>query len=101
MGEAAFKKRRQAQIQAELDAHLATLSPEDRTRYETLRVASDKCRETAHWMLDEQLNGIMPELLTHIDAGGTFAVLVVDPQQMPVMPEESKLVKPNGTPIHG
>ncbi len=70
-----------------LEAELAKLSKEDRTRFETLKVASDLCRTTAHEMLDTQLDQILPELLAHIDAGGTFAVLVVNPAQMPIMPE--------------
>jgi hypothetical protein len=78
---------------------LAHLSPEDRTRYELLKVGADKTRIIAHQMLDSQLDTILPELLTHIDAGGTFAVLVVNPEQMPVMPEESKLVGLNGKPL--
>lgn len=83
--------------QEKLDAELAKLSKEERTRYETLKIASDKTRELAHWLLDEQLNEIMPALLAAIDAGRTFGVLVVDPEAMPIMPAEGpKLVDPNG-----
>lgn len=83
--------------QKALEAELGKLSPEDRTRFETLKIASDKTREAAHWMLDEQLDRIMPELLAAIDLGRTFAVLVVDPEHMPIMPSQGpKLVSPNG-----
>lgn len=61
-----------------------------------LGIAAGKTRAIAHQMLDQQLDAIMPELLTAIDQGHTFAVLVVDPEQMPVMPEPSKLVDENG-----
>jgi hypothetical protein len=89
-----------ARRKAQLDAELAKLPPEDRTRFETLKVAADKTREAAHFMLDGQLDRIMPELLTHIDGGGTFGVFVVDPSQMPVMPAAGpKLVGSNGKPL--
>jgi hypothetical protein len=78
---------------AKLDAELAKLSKEDRTRFETLKTASDLLRKTAHEMLDSQLDQIMPELMSHIDMGGTFAVLVVDPQKMPIMPEPAPPLK--------
>lgn len=80
---------------------LAHLSPDERQRFEMIKLASDKCRETAHWMLDEQLDKIMPDLLTHIDGGGTFGVFVVDPQQMPIMPARGHLVGSNGKPVSG
>jgi hypothetical protein len=78
---------------------LALLSPEDRTRFETLKIAADNTRSIAHAMLDAQLDTIMPELLAAIDLGKTFAVLVVDPEQMPVMPERHLVLAPNGKPV--
>jgi hypothetical protein len=91
-----FAARRKSQI----ETALAKMKPEDRGRFETLKIASDKTRDTAHWMLDEQLDHIMPELLTHIDGGGSFGVFVVDPEQMPIMPQQGpKLVGSNGKPL--
>lgn len=90
-----------ARRQQQLDAELAALPPEERTRFETLKIAADKTRQVAHGMLDAQLDVILPELLTHIDAGGMFGVLVVNPEQMPVMPETLHLVGSNGSPLHG
>jgi len=90
-----FAERRKQQ----LDAELAALPPEERQRFETLKLAADKTRQVAHGMLDAQLDVILPELLTHIDGGGTFGVLVVNPEQMPVMPEALHLVGPNGSPL--
>ena len=81
---------------AKAHPHLDLLSPQDRARFEVLGVAAAKTRAVAHQMLDQQLDAVMPELLTAIDQGHTFAVLVVDPEQMPVMPEPSKLVDENG-----
>lgn len=75
------------------------LPPEDAERARAIKIAADNTRKVAHAMLDSQLDTIMPELLTAIDAGGTFAVLVVDPQRMPVIPEPSHLVDPTGKPL--
>jgi len=82
-----------------LAAALEAMSPEDRTRFETIKVAADKTREIAHGMLDTQLDRILPELLTHIDAGGSFAVFVVDPTQLPIMPSTTTLLGSNGKPL--
>ncbi len=76
------------------------LPPEDAERARAIKIAADHTRQVAHAMLDSQLDTIMPELLTAIDAGGTFAVLVVDPQRMPVIPDPTNLVTASGQPLH-
>jgi len=74
-------------------------SPAERQAAATLIVAASKARQAAHAMLDTQLDAIMPELLAAIDAGRSFAVLVVDPERMPVIPEPSKLLDAAGAPL--
>jgi len=75
-------------------------SPAERQAAATIIVAAAKARQAAHAMLDTQLDAIMPELLAAIDAGRSFAVLVVDPERMPVIPEPSKLLDAAGAPLH-
>jgi len=58
--------------------------PEQRLRAMAILEAGARLSQTLHAMLDSQLESIMPELLAHLDAGGTSpAVLVVNPDQMP------------------